>query len=104
LRSARLTRTCSPFSSMPRWIGSKIENGNTAVPGIAGSPFLRGEQGRPQTLGLGRCLCRLCVVGAGGLAPGDALAVAGVARPVSVQVEAGGGGGRAAGDAAGGGD
>src|SRR5262249_12439032 len=28
-RSARLTCTCSPYSSRPRWTGSKMENGNT---------------------------------------------------------------------------
>src|ERR1019366_643836 len=50
------------------------------------------------------CLSRLCVVGAGGLAPGDALAVAGVARPVSVQVEAGAGDDRLPGDVAAGDD
>src|SRR6266536_1282188 len=43
-RSARLTWTCSPFSSMPRWSGSKAEYGNALGVGMVVASF-RGGQG-----------------------------------------------------------
>ena len=56
LRSARLTWTCSPFSSMPRWIGSKMENGNTRTVVMAGCSLPGSGDGQaPADVCLGRC-------------------------------------------------
>src|SRR6266568_2122746 len=53
-RSARLTWTCSPYSSRPRWIGSKMENGNTRTVLMGGSslPGMACGQGREKNPGV----------------------------------------------------
>src|ERR1700761_9202019 len=91
LRSARLTNTCSPFSSMPRWIGSNMENGNPA--GVMGGmrgvpPFRDGGQGPGGSAGDPAVAIGVpgqVAVVAGG--EDDAFAVASAARLVAVQVD-----------------